>query len=230
MKTTAKGAALLCALIATTQAGCGGGGDSSAPAPAPITTVDAKALWRSLLTGSRAWNVAGTGTDGASYSGSLSIVAATSLGTLNGQSKETPRITVRISRNGGPSTVAETIVYLDPGTGLVRYLTRQNGDCLEPSSSQEPSTSVSVGQAGALFAGPLFLRCGGGQFARSNATAGYSIEAIEGATFFCFNMTVQSPLGSTGIESLCAALASALTFGDRARIATTANGVTVTMR
>lgn len=187
-------------------------------------------MWRDLLSAGRQWNVSGSGSDGGAYSGAMSVTTGAGLGTFKGEPKETPRLTVRVSRNGGPSAVTETIVFLDPGTGVVRYLTRNNGDCLEPRSTQEPVGAVAIGQAGVLFAGSMYSGCRALSINASETTASYSVEALDGATFFCFNMTIRGPLGGTSLESLCAELASASTFGSRARVATASNGVSVTMR
>lgn len=192
-------------LVSAVLAACGGGGGGSAPPPAPsVATTNPHAAWMSLLSNTRTYSAAGTGSDGRQYAVSLTIAPSTGM-TVGGTAFPSTTFTTQLTRNGAflSSTFAE--YAYETATGRVMFISYAGGGCAALSASHQLPATASLGAAGPMFAGQYSPSC-----ITPNAqtlTATWSFEADGANAMLCINQ--RRALLVTHTESWCVAVNAA---------------------
>ncbi len=212
------------ALIAA-LAGCGGGdaGDSN--------SYNTQAAWTSLSTEARTLNLSGN-YQGVAMTMRLVYAAATSASvSLSADVTQAQTVTATATIAGEANT-SSTAMWLD---AQGRYLGSSSALPLEPTdectlatSSQLPPTAASVGQSGTLSEGVIRAACTVGAAQIGTYTMKWSVEAIDGKTWFCTTSvnTVSSEV-FTGKDCHVVTPEGSLGGGARFTLKTVAEGQTL---
>lgn len=210
-------------------AACGGGGGD---APPPPTQYAVNAAQGHLLTGTGSWAMNGTGSDGASYTVTMSLAPLTP-GTfpVDGTPAARSAQTLAFARAGVPlGGVVETI-YFNSSTLAIVGLSTDDGSCASATSNTALPATAAVGASGVIF----------NQFDRDGCTADaaalgttvtrWTLESDGGVVLLCWNLTAQDLIGTAnGSQSVCVEINADGTLGGKARYALSASVFTITAR
>ncbi len=223
--------ALPLALPLALLGGCGGGGGDSGGSG----TVDAATAWRNLLSGTRSYDVSGTGSDGRVYSMTLGIApGGSAIFPVTGQTASRAVITATI-RTGGASVTGTTSYYHDAQYALIGAQISAGGStsCAVVQSFALPPAAVRPGASGALATLNELASCASGAAVVGSESATWSVETdpVNGATYFCLNSSTRSGTGTVeSSESDCVEVGAGGNLGSRARVTVSFDGFTVTGR
>lgn len=217
------GCALLL-LVSLTACG-GGGGDTPATSPS-VTSTNALAAWRSLISTMRVATASGVGSDSANYELSLTIQPVGTT-TVNGTSVQQVKFSSILTRNSVANNSSSFDLYLLAGTGVAFAYLEPSGDCSLFSGASEPSSSPAVaGQSGALYSGSVVVGCsqinGVPVVTRGTMSGAWFVQSEGATTFFCVESKLQDFLTTSQVS--CVEVTDAAgTLGTRVRITLTQN-------
>ncbi len=225
MQTTGWGWALLVSFLLTA---CGGGGGGDTPAASPsVTSTNALAAWRSLISTMRVVTASGAGSDNANYQLSVTIQPVGTT-TVNGTQVQQVTFSSILNRNSVANNSSSFDLYLVDGTGVGFAYREPSGDCALFSSASEPPSSPSlIGQSGALYSGTVAVGCStlnGVPVVSGGTVSGiWSVQSEGVTTFLCVESRLQD--FSTTSQVSCLELTDAAgTLGTRVRVTLTQGG------
>ena len=219
---------LLLAALLLTACGGGGGGDATSATPS-VTSTDARAAWRSLLSATRVFSASGTGSDNANYQIAITAqpVGATTINSTQVQQIDFSTILNRNSASYGSSSFD---LFILNGTGIAYAYREANGDCSLFSAASEPqATPAVIGQSGTLYSGTVAVGCstinGVPVVTSGTITGTWSIQSEGAVTFFCVDSKRQEFVTTNQIS--CVEVSNAAgALATRVRISLVEDGVT----
>ena len=211
-------------LVCISLTACGGGGGDAPVASPTVTSTDARAAWRSLLSTSRVLSASGTGSDSASYQLSVTIQPMGTT-TVNGTQVQQVNISSILNRNSVANNSSSYDLFLVNGTGVAFAYREPSGDCsLFAAASEPPSSPAVIGQSGPLYSGSVVVGCSliNGVPVVTNGTISgtWSIQSEGAITFLCVDSRRQD--SSTTSQLSCVEVNNATgALGTRVRITLT---------
>jgi hypothetical protein len=219
---------LLLAAAGLALAACsGGGGDASPP-----TQYAVSAALNHWFTGTASWAMSGTGSDGASYTVTVSTAPTTAGpfpvdGTVAARSTQT----FAIDRAGVPIGGVVQTLYFNSASGAVVGLSYDDGSCASATSNTALPASAAVGDSGAQFSELDLDSCTANAAAVGTTVNRWSLESDAGVVLMCWNLAAQDLSGvANGTQSVCVEIAADGTLGNRARYALSASGFAINAR
>lgn len=226
--------ASLCGAVLLSACGGGGGDDTTVP---PDARFDTGTALVQLLTASGSWAVTGRGSDGQTYSATLSVAPGaraayplSPFGTVGRTSVQRSTLTVP-----GVGPVASTsTVYIPDGAALPQGFAYDDGSCSTVEFGRTPPSSAALGSEDLLLSTLEFDGC-------TPATASFvgttevrwSVEAVSGVPYLCLTTTYYDepgrvPDGSS--DATCFEIDTAGRLGTRAIVRLRLPGFTLEMR
>ncbi len=210
--------------IALFLASCGGS-DSE---PAPDYAVSAGIL--NLLATGGSWTMAGTTSDGSSFTIMLDIApAAPTVFAVTGATVDSTLETFTVISGGSPGSTTQSI-YRDPSTAAVVGLDAE-GACSVSTSQPALPAKARIAATGAIVAVSDLDGCASDSQAVGTTTFDWSLQADKGATLLCWNLTSRDTSGTTnGTESICTEIAPDGTLGHKATFSIASGGLSASAR
>jgi hypothetical protein len=210
--------------ISSSACGGGGGGGGEAQASPSVTSTNARAAWRSLISTPRVMTTSGRGSDDANYQLSITIQPVGTT-TVNGTEVQLVTFSSILNRNSVANNSSSFDLYLVNGTGVAFAYREPSGDCSLFASASEPPISPSlVGQSGALYSGTVVVGCstinGVPIVTRGTVSGTWSVQSEGATTFLCVESKLQDFLTTSQVS--CLELTdTAGTLGTRVRVTLT---------